>query len=332
MYRRFLGMVGLSLLVVLRVEATPTIATAQRTFRIRYLASIHGLPATANEVRIWVPLATSRDGQQILRRSVQAPIAYAIFTEPVYGNEILHATLTAPVPAHFDVQVTYDTRVQGGDRMNAEALAALPDDVQAMYLRAERLTVIDETVRRLAAEATRGRTATLERARGIYDAVIRHMRYDKETPGWGQGDVARACAIGRGNCTDFHSLFIAMARASGVPARFKIGAEVPTDPSHPVTGYHCWAEFYLEGHGWVPVDASEAWKHPELVDRYFGAADENKFTLSLGRDLVLVPPQRGAPVNMFVKPYVEVDGQPFEDVDMQFQWQREPTAEVSHGG
>ena len=332
MPRRFGWIIGLSLLAVLRVEATPSVPAPQRSFTIRYLASIHGLPATAQHVHIWVPLATSRDGQQILHRSVHAPIAYDIFTESVYGNEMLHAMLTAPVPAQLEVQVTYDTLVQGGDRMSAEALAALPADVQTMYLRAERLTVIDDAVRRLAAAATRGHTTTVERARGIYDAVIRHMRYDKDTPGWGRGDVARACVVGRGNCTDFHALFIAMARASGIPARFKIGAEVPTDPAHPVTGYHCWAEFYRAGRGWVPVDASEAWKHPEAADRYFGAADANKFTVSTGRDLRLVPQQQGGPVNLFVKPYVEVDGRPFEDVDVRFQWLAAPTAEVSHGG
>src|SRR3712207_7840796 len=34
--------------------------------------------------------------------------------------------------------------------------------------------------------------------------------------------------------------------------------------------YHCWAAFAPAGRGWVPVDISEADKHPEMTDYYFG--------------------------------------------------------------
>lgn len=319
----------LLLLVGLRVEAQPPPAAARRTVHVTYLARLARLPGEAQRVEIWVPLATTRDGQQVLHRAIQAAVPYDIATEPVYGNDILHATLTAPLPEAVEVQVDYEAVIQGGSRIIAGETPAPPlsPELEAMYLRAEQLTVLDEPVRRMSAEAVQGRATTLARARGIYDAVIRHMRYDQDVPGWGRGDAARACRIGRGNCTDFHSLFIALARAAGIPARFKIGATIPTDPGAPAFGYHCWAEFYLTGHGWIPVDASEAWKRPELTDRYFGTEDEHKFTLSLGRDLRLVPAQQGGPVNLFVKPYVEVDGQPFDDVEMQFQVQREQPQE-----
>jgi hypothetical protein len=66
-----------------------------------------------------------------------------------------------------------------------------------------------------------------------------------------------ACEVGRGNCTDFHSLFIGLARAAGIPARFVMGFPLPVGQSEGgITGYHCWAEFYDEGLGWVPLDAS----------------------------------------------------------------------------
>ena len=321
--------IALVLLTSMRLEAQPSGAASPRALQITYVARLQHLPAGAQRVEVWVPLATTRDGQHILRRSIQTAVPYDIAAEPVYGNDILHAVLTAPLPEAVEVQVEYEAVIQGGSRIAAgEAHAPpLPPDARAMYLRAERLTVIDAQVHRMAAEAVRGHATALERARGIYDAVIRHMRYDKETPGWGQGDVARACAIGRGNCTDFHSLFIAMARAEGIPARFKIGATIPEDPSTVTPGYHCWAEFYLPERGWIPVDASEAWKHPELRERYFGTEDEHKFTISLGRDLRLAPPQQGGPVNIFIKPYVEVDGQPFDDVQIQFRVRHEQPKE-----
>ena len=78
------------------------------------------------------------------------------------------------------------------------------------------------------------------------------------------------------------------------------------------------AEFYLKGYGWVPVDASEASKHPEKKEYFFGAHDENRVQLSIGRDIELSPPQAGAPLNYFIYPYVEVDGVPFKDLQKKF--------------
>ena len=81
--------------------------------------------------------------------------------------------------------------------------------------------------------------------------------------GWGQGDIEWACDKRYGNCTDFHALFIGLLRASGIPARFSIGYAIPTGAGGDIPGYHCWADFYVDGVGWFPVDASEAWKHKD---------------------------------------------------------------------
>jgi transglutaminase-like putative cysteine protease len=87
-----------------------------------------------------------------------------------------------------------------------------------------------------------------------------------------------------------------------------------------VSGYHCWAEFYLKGVGWVPVDASEAAKNPSKREYFFGAHDENRVEFSLGRDLTLAPRQQGDPLNYFVYPYAEVDGKPFAAIDKSFNY------------
>ena len=75
-----------------------------------------------------------------------------------------------------------------------------------------------------------------------------------------------------------------------------------------IAGYHCWSDFYVDGKGWIPVDISEAWKHPEKRDYFFGAHDVNRVQFSMGCDLQLNPPQNGKPLNYFVYPYIEVDG------------------------
>src|SRR5688572_22269116 len=50
---------------------------------------------------------------------------------------------------------------------------------------------------------------------------------------------------------------------------------------------------------------------------YFGNLTENRVTFSVGRDLVLTPPQAGRRLNFFVMPFVEVGGQPFPAENVQ---------------
>jgi hypothetical protein len=51
-----------------------------------------------------------------------------------------------------------------------------------------------------------------------------------------------------------------------------------------------------------------------MAEYYFGALTENRVQMSQGRDLVLVPPQKGEPLNFLVYPYAEVDGKPWDGV------------------
>jgi hypothetical protein len=61
----------------------------------------------------------------------------------------------------------------------------------------------------------------------------------------------------------------------------------------------------------VPVDASEAAKDPSRREYFFGAHDENRVEFSKGRDVILAPREKGDPLNYFIYPYAEIDGQPF---------------------
>ena len=72
------------------------------------------------------------------------------------------------------------------------------------------------------------------------------------------------------------------------------------------------------------MDISEAWKHQELKDYFFGAHDVNRVEFSMGRDIRLSPAQDGEPLNYFVYPYVEVDGKKFENVKNAFSFADEP--------
>ncbi len=296
-------------------------APAARTFTLTYAATVTDLPPTAHQVRVWMPLAKSRANQRILSREVHADVPYELHTEPVFGDDILYLRLQPPVPPRIAVTVDYTVKVAGGAAepgSRAHAVPKLSAKDESLALRNEPYMVINETVTRLAQETVAGQPNELEKARAIYQYVLAHMSYDKTTPGWGHGDTMRACQLGKGNCTDFHSLFISMARSVGIPAQFVIGAPIPDASEGDIPGYHCWAEIYTPQAGWVPVDASEAWKHPERREYYFGTRDPARILISVGRNIQLVPAQDGPAVNMFVYPYVEVDGTPFGAVETRF--------------
>ena len=155
----------------------------------------------------------------------------------------------------------------------------------------------------------------IEKARAIYEHIIATVKYDKSGKGWGRGDIYYACDARRGNCSDFHAIFIGYARALGIPAKFSIGLPLPRERgAGDIAGYHCWAEFFAPGMGWVPVDASEAAKDPARRNYFFGALDENRVEFNKCRDLLLTPRQAGDPLNFFIDPYVEQDERALPDV------------------
>ena len=101
---------------------------------------------------------------------------------------------------------------------------------------------------------------------------------------------------------------------------FIIGVPVPMEKEGTKRSYHCWAEFYIDDAGWIPVDISEAWKDKTKYVYYFGAIDENRVELTQGRDIVLHPTQKSEPLNYFVYPHVEIDGEVFEKMDVIFKF------------
>jgi transglutaminase-like putative cysteine protease len=296
-------------------------AQDSRHFTFHYAFSVKNLPA-GKKVRIWIPAAQSDAYQEVKIVSAAGDLPVKKTRESKYGNEIYFAeTNRATQPElHFDVEyeVVRHERIALNPAPHLVA-ATLTNKEREEDLQPDALVPITGLPADLAAKATQGRTQPLDKARGIYDYVFTTMRYDKSGTGWGHGDVLYACDAKKGNCTDFHSLFIAMARSQGIPARFEIGFPLPPDNhSAEIAGYHCWSDFYIEGKGWIPVDISEAWKHPQNRDYFFGSHDVNRMQFSMGRDLRLNPAQDGKPLNYFVYPYVEVDGQDYPNVSLAF--------------
>ena len=308
-------------LVPLLVLSLAAVAQDSRHFTFHYAFTVKNLP-TGKKVRVWLPAAHSDAYQEVKVVSAKGDLPLKTTSESKYGNEIYFAEARSAAQSdlHFDVE--YD--VVRHERVTLHPAAhmvatSLTSKERREDLQPDVLVPITGLPAELAVKVTDGKTQPLDKARAIYDYVFTTMKYDKTGTGWGHGDVLYACDAKKGNCTDFHSLFIAMARSQGIPARFEIGFPLPPDKhSAEIAGYHCWSDFYIDGKGWIPVDISEAWKHPDKRDYFFGSHDVDRVQFSMGRDLRLNPAQDGKPLNYFVYPYVEVDGQEYPNVSLAF--------------
>lgn len=89
------------------------------------------------------------------------------------------------------------------------------------------------------------------------------------TSGGRSADETIACR--KGTCNEYTNVFIAFMRCLGIPARYVEGFWM-TDSNSPM--YHAWAEFYLEGYGWVPVDPmTGTWGQPPTYVKLFVGQD-----------------------------------------------------------
>lgn len=288
-----------------------------RTFRLDYGATLTGLPIGAN-VRVWLPLPTTNDHQEVRPLSGTLPAEPTITQDATYGNKILYFETTGPASREITFSAPFQVERREVHGLNqGHSKAELSAEERALFLTAHQKVPLTGKPTTLL-EMLRLPSDPLELARVLYHRVDDHVRYDKSKPGYGNGDVLWVCDSRFGNCTDFHSLFISLARSQAMPARFEIG--FPLSPERgrgSISGYHCWAFFFIDGRGWTPVDISEADKHPKMKDYYFGNLTENRVTFSVGRDITLVPKQDAGPLNFFVYPYVEVDGKPLPKAQIQ---------------
>jgi len=272
------------------------------------------LPQLDGPARMWIPLPQSDAFQTVTIGDIRTPAAHRYLTDQRHGNQVLFLELT---PGHSGqgVELRFDVA------RREKAAYPQEDRPPNIWLAPERLVPDDEEFRRIAAEVLGDREGDLLRARLLYDHTIDRMRYMRYGEGFGQGDALYACDSRTGNCTDFHAYFIALARAAEIPARFAIGAAIPSERDEGgVDGYHCWAEFFAEGKWW-PVDISEADKYTALSTYYFGHHPANRVELSRGRDLIVEPGPASGPINYLAYPVLEVEGRPIP-IRPQFSFRR----------
>lgn len=313
---------SLIVLLVLGISGAQGEEPKSRMLEFDYEVTLKDIPGDVKTLRVWMPHLPETPYQVIEETRID-PDELAIITyDKTYNNKIITYAIPSPRESSYTFRVHY--KVRRSEFLSKISLSPLKEKETGedldKYLKSNQLVTLSPRVKDLAADIIKEKGPTMERARAIYDYVLDNVAYDKSIPGWGQGDTERVCLIKAGNCTDFHSLFISLSRAGGIPAKFVIGVPISQEREGELKGYHCWAEFYDQARGWVPVDISEAWKDKAKKEYYFGTVGQNRLEFTHGRDIILEPVQSGEPLNYFVYPYVEIDGKEFKNLSVSFKY------------
>jgi transglutaminase-like putative cysteine protease len=242
----------------------PAIA-AQKTFEATYVATISNVPAGSKELKLWIPLPTTRGWQKISELQIASPFVWVRKTDPEFGNDYAFTTIKNPPAGDLTVRVRFMAV-----REDANSVKPADTDLKRA-MRTDRLVKkITPDIRKLAEDLTSGMKQPMDQARAIFDHV--------------------AATTKDGDCADSQSLFLTLARAKGLPARFVSGFSTK--------GHECWAEFYVNRKGWIPVTSSA-----------FGTLDADRVEFTVGRD-VRLDPAPSESIEYFIYPYAEADGKP----------------------
>lgn len=148
------------------------------------------------------------------------------------------------------------------------------------YLAPTALTAPNDELKAFARKALEHIKDPRERAHALADAVYQAVRYKSGTSDV-QDSAAAAFKSGEGVCQDHAHVFIASARALGIPARYVSGYLYTGESSD--ASSHAWVDAWLGPEvGWQSIDVTH--RRPAI---------RNYCRLAVGRDYLDAAPVRG---------------------------------------
>ncbi len=128
-------------------------------------------------------------------------------------------------------------------------------------------------------KVTDGKTTTYDKARAIYEHIAKVITYDRSA-GW--DDAAAVLKRGTGSCSEYTFALVAMLRKAGIPARYVGAVSERGDQASFDDVFHRWAEAWLPGYGWVPLDANAAHGEPPGErGAYFGGRSNRQLVTTI---------------------------------------------------
>jgi transglutaminase-like putative cysteine protease len=183
--------------------------------------------------------------------------------EDAFGN-IIHAFSTNGLIAELRLMVEGEVETQDVAGVVRGATERFPP---SLFLRETALTRADEAILAYAAQFSEPGTAAsapgtqgggndgiLSTLHALLARLHDDMALDADGGESAAATAAEAFARKRGLCQDLSHVYIATARALGVPARYISGYFRAPDGAAPPNAGHAWVEAHVPGLGWVGFD------------------------------------------------------------------------------
>jgi len=195
-----------------------------------------------------------------------------------FGNHVHYFNLVRP---HSGLSIISRSTVETGIAQDADPGEELVHDFLRFRSPVREVDGVRELARRYAITDPAS-PASLEQAlEELTLAISRDFTYDRTVTNV-YSAVDEVLTLRAGVCQDFAHLFIAVARAMGVPARYVSGYIHFPGEKTATTASHAWAEAWVAGRGWIGFDAT----HPVRTTQHH-------VRLAVGRDYTDAAPTRG---------------------------------------
>ena len=297
------------------------------------------------ETAVWLPmpLAASTDYYTSGARNWTGNMTEVqVMNGPGAGGSLLFARWDTSVEApYIEFKAGFAARDRAIDLSQPGRGVELSPAERAQYLKATELIPNGGIVKATAEKITQGRDTDVAKANAIYQWIVENCYRDAKVRGCGWGDIAAMLETGNlgGKCGDLNALFVGLARSVGIPARDLYGVRVAPSQwgyrslsaaDNVTRAQHCRAEFFADGHGWVPVDPADVRKvmleeppgnlsisHDKVAlarEKLFGAWEMNWLPFNYGHD-VRLPQSRGAALPYLMYPAAETAGSRKDSLD-----------------
>lgn len=242
--------------------------------RIRHTTSYRYQPSAAGVIQVLRKTPGGHDGQYVADWQIDVSADTRLAARhDAFGN-ITHVLTTGPID---DLTVTAEGLIETTDTGGVLKGADERFPPQ-LFLRSTELTQASAPIQAFAREL-RGAAPGEEIAflHRLMAGIAAHMTFDND-PTHAATTAAEAFALQRGVCQDYAHIFIAGARAAGVPARYVAGHFLRADGVVHQDAGHAWAEAFVPSLGWVGFDpangicATDAHVRVATALDYLGAA------------------------------------------------------------
>ena len=189
-----------------------------------------------------------------------------VLTDKNYGNKALYVNRDEFVNAEYIMETTFDIHtkkiVVDVSKINNIQPYDPKSEACKLYLgdRGEYIVTSNPYIVKTGDMLWAESEDVIDYARRCYEYVASNFRYIKGS--W--RTLEQILKEGGGECGDFSTLMVNLLRYKGIPSRHNICVTVGG-------GYHVWVDFYLEGYGWVPLDAT--YKNGNPKGDFFGKYD-----------------------------------------------------------